>query len=295
MSAEAVVSVEGLSVDYGKAPILEGVSLEVPPGSVVALLGRNGAGKSSLVRCALGLQKPQRGRVRLFGEDSWSRRTRVMGRVGVVPEEPDAPALLTPWELVRFCAPLYPAWSDSHALERLRRFGVPLATPFGRLSKGQKGAVMLSLALAASPELLILDDPTLGLDAAVRSALYDELIQELADRQTSVLVTSHDLSGIETLADRVAILLGTGIALDEPLDAIKQRFRRLRCTGGASWEPFEVACSTELEWGREAVVTNFDEDRLSAFAARSGAADLEVGTLGLEEIFRAVAIPGGEL
>ncbi len=288
----AVLSVEDLSVSYGGRRALDGISLAAERGSVFALLGRNGAGKSSLVRCLLGLQKPQGGRVLLFGEDAWSQRQRVLARVGVVPEEPDAPPEMTARELIAFCGALYPTWSDVEAKERLRRLEVPLELAFGHLSKGQKGAVMLALALASQPELLVLDDPTLGLDVVARHALYDELIGELADRGTTVFVTTHDLAGIEALADRVAVLHDARLAVDEPMDSLKERFRRLRCAPGGSWEPFAPATAVEREWGREAVVTNFSEERLAEFAARGGG-DVEVGAVALEDIFLAVAGAGG--
>lgn len=304
MSIEGpVLSVERLTVRYGRRTALDGVSFEVPRGSVFALLGRNGAGKSSLVRCALGLQKPAGGAVRLFGEDAWTSRRRAMARIGVVPEQPDAPPEMTPAELLRFCGGLYPSWDDASARERLRRSDVPLDIPVGRLSKGQKGAVMLALALAAAPELLVLDDPTLGLDPVARRALYDELIGELADRGTTTLVTTHDLDGIEAIADRVGILAGAHLVVSESLDGLKERFRRVRCasTNGAfSWEPFVVATTLDRDWGREAVVTNFTDEHLDAFASRAGSGDVEVGTLSLEEIFLTVVsapaagAPGGQ-
>jgi len=263
---------------------------------VFALLGRNGAGKSSLVRCALGLQKPSVGAVRLFGEDAWHSRTRAMARVGVVPEEPDAPSDMTVGELLAFCAPLYPTWDDRAARARLDRSGVALGVPFGRLSKGQKGAVMLALALAPAPELLVLDDPTLGLDAVARHALYDELIGELADRGTTVLVTTHDLGGIEPIADRVGVLHGARIVLNEAVEDLKSRFRRIRCgapAGPFSWEPFDGIAGAESDWGREAVLTNFTDERLDAFVSRTGSSDVEVGPLSLEEIFLALVSPPG--
>jgi len=298
MSGEAVLSVEDLAVRYGPQTVLEGVSFQVPRGSVFALLGRNGSGKSSLVRCALGLQKPARGGVRLFGEDAWTARRRAMGRVGVVPEQPDAPPELTAGELLAFCAPFYPAWNDTSARDRLERYSVPPRVPFGRLSKGQKGAVMLALALAASPELLVLDDPTLGLDAVARRALYDELIGELADRGTTALVTTHDLDGIEPIADRVAVLRGAHLVANETLDALKARFRRIRCGPSAapfSWEPFEPITAAEKDWGREAVVGNFTEERLGAFRARTVSDNVEVVALSLEEIFLSLAGTAGGL
>ena len=142
-----------------------------------------------------------------------------MERVGVVPEEPDAPREMTPRQLGAFCARLYPSWDAKGYDARLSRFGVPPATAFGRLSKGQKGLTQLSLALAASPELLLLDDPTLGLDPVARHAFFDEIVTELADRGTTVVLTTHDLAGVERIADRVGILKDGRLLLCEETES----------------------------------------------------------------------------
>ena len=197
------IALDGLTVRYGHRLALDQVSLEVPEGSVYALLGRNGAGKSSLVRCLLGEQKPAAGRALLLGRDVWRERAAILAEVGVVPEDPNAPPAMTARQLSRFCSRLYPRWDAAGVEARLKRFGVPSGTPFGKLSKGQKGQVSLALALASSPRLLVLDDPTLGLDAVARKAVFEELIGELADRGTTVFITTHDLAGVERIADRV--------------------------------------------------------------------------------------------
>ena len=201
--------------------MIEGLSLAVPRGSVYALLGRNGAGKSSLLRVLLGQRPAAVGRVLLLGEDPWTRRTSLMARVGVVPEEPNAPPEMTPLQLSAFCARLHARWDAGAVAERLRRFEVPLERPFGSLSKGQKGAVSLALALGHAPELLLLDDPTLGLDVVARDAVFQEVIGDLADRGTTVFVTTHDLRAIEGIADHVAILHGGRLALAGALEALK--------------------------------------------------------------------------
>jgi ABC-2 type transport system ATP-binding protein len=295
-TAEApdVMAVAGLSVSYGGKAAIEDVSFQVPRGSVFVLLGRNGAGKSSLVRCVLGLQKPTRGEARLFGANVWHTRAQAMARVGVVPEEPDAPPEMTARELAAFCRRLYPAWDDASVTKRLARFGVPMNLPFGRLSKGQKGAVMLALCLAPQPEFLVLDDPTLGLDVVARQALYDELIGDLADRGATVFLTTHDLNGVESLATHVAILKGTRLVVDEDLDVLKARFRRIRCARPSrdavpTWAPFVTVSERAREWGVEAVVSNFEESALDAFTAQSGARDVEVETLSLEQVFVSLA------
>ncbi len=241
---ETVLKVEGLRVCYGRTRILEEVSLEVSRGSVYALLGRNGTGKTSLVRCLLGLQKPQGGRAALFGVDVWRDRPRALAHVGVVPEEPDAPPELTADALSRLCSRLHRQWDAAAVAGRLERFEVPRRVPFGRLSKGQKGGVLLSIALGHDPELLILDDPTLGLDVVSRNAVFLELIGELADRGTTVFMTTHDLAGVEGVADRVAILSDGRLALEGNLEALKVE-------RGASLEEIFVAVAGQQK-GRAA-------------------------------------------
>lgn len=215
------LEIEGLSVRYGRTHVIDGLTLAVPRGSVFALLGRNGAGKSSLLRVLVGQRPAAAGRVRLLGQDPWTRRTALMARVGVVPEEPDAPPEMTAAQLSALCARLNARWDAAAVAERLRRFEVPADRPFGRLSKGQKGAVMLALALGHSPELLLLDDPTLGLDVVARDAVFREVIGDLADRGTTVFVTTHDLRAIEGVADEVAILHEGRLALTGRLEALK--------------------------------------------------------------------------
>lgn len=296
-NASVPAAVEGLTVRYGRVTACAGVSLSVARGAVYALLGRNGAGKSSLVRCLLGQQKPSSGRAMLFGEDVWKARARLMARVGVVPEEPDAPPAMTARQIAGFCRRLYPSWDQAGVDRRLERFGVPPGVPFGRLSKGEKGEVMLAAALGHAPELLILDDPTLGLNAVSRKALYEELIGELADRGTTVFLTTQDLSGVEGIATRVGILKDGRLALDEEIETLKARFRRIRYGNDGSAE--RAAYGTELDafeavrvkvrgWGIDAVVSNFAESRFEQFRMIDGVVDAEVSPMSLEEIFLAV-------
>ncbi len=222
-----VLALERVTVRYGRTTALESVSFEVPQGSVFALLGRNGAGKSSAVRCLLGQRRPEAGRALILGKDAWKNRAEALARTGVVPEEPDMPPAMTADALVRFSSRLYARWDGRAVLERLERFGVPRSVPAGRLSKGQRAQLALALALGHSPEVLVLDDPTLGLDALARRDFFGELIGELADRGLTVLLTSHDLAGVERIADRVAVLNRGRIVLDDSLETLKSSFSAL--------------------------------------------------------------------
>lgn len=280
-----VLRASNVSIRYGRKIAVDDVSFTVEPGGVYALLGRNGAGKSSLVRCLLGQLRADRGSVELFGRDAWRGRARLMLRVGVVSEEADAPPASRVRNLAAFHARLYPQWQQGAFEERLARFGIASAERYGDLSKGQKKQVALAFALATSPELLILDDPTLGLDVVARKSLFEEVIADLADRGITVLITTHDLASVESIADRVGILKDGRLVLDEDAETLKARFRRVRVAGPAPvLAEAELVVASARSWGSgtEAIVTNYRETALEGLRA-------DTTRMSLEEIFIAVA------
>ena len=273
-----------LGVRYGRMVALEEVTFTVAPGQVYALLGRNGSGKTSLVRCLLGHQKPCSGHIELFEQDVWASRRSLMHRVGVVSEEPDAPPTMTTRQVLQFCAGLYPSWDAVGVEARLHRFRVPQELPFGKLSRGQKAQVSRALALGPRPSLRVLDDPTRGLAAVARREVYDELLGELAERGTTVFITTHDLAGIEGLADRVGILHQGRLLVDASLEDLKARYRKI------SWAPAQALRLEDLapygplgfrvgSLGGEAVLQG---DPAPLLAARP---EVQVQDLSLEELF----------
>lgn len=285
------IAVKNVSVRYGRRRAVEDVSLEVAPSTVYALLGRNGAGKSSLVRCILGQLRPTGGHVALFGEDVWRQRARLMERIGVVPEDPDAPPAMRVGELAHFTARLYSRWQQNAFDERIRRFEITPETRFNDLSKGQKKQVSLALALATAPDLVILDDPTLGLDVVAKKSLFEEVIADMADRGITVILTTHDLAPVEAIADRVGILREGRLVLDEDVEKLKARFRRIRFAA----QPMSLAASSLVtasmrQWGNgtEAVVSNYDDLAFERFRAEANISS-EIVPMTLEEIFIAVA------
>lgn len=295
------VVVDHLTVRYGRTTAVDDVSFTVDSGQVYALLGRNGAGKSSTISCLVGQRKAASGGCRIFDMDTWRSRRHVMARVGLVPETPDIPPGASARELGRFLGRIRPVWNEGDYEARLARVGVPRRLPSASLSKGQRRQLALAAVLASEPEVLILDDPTLGLDAVVRRTLLEELVGELADRGTTVLVTTHDLNGIEGIADRVGIMQRGRLVYNEPMDGLKKRFRRLRCVlaNGVSTaeaehalEPLEPAVVRVVGAGVDAVIGRADHDAIRAFRETTGVAEVEVEPLGLEEIF--VALCGGD-
>lgn len=299
--ADAVVRMDRLTVRYGKLTAVAGISFEVQKGCVYALLGRNGSGKSSSVRCLIGQQKPTSGRAELCGLSSWAKRRQAMARVGVVPENPDIPPETTAERIERFMAKVTPRWNRKDFFSRLESFGVPRRQRFERLSKGQQRQLALALALASSPELLVLDDPTLGLDAVARRELFEELVGDLADRRTTVFLTTHDLAGVEGIADRVGVLNEGSLLVDEPLVALKARFCRMRWMTPEGVTPESVASGlshlgvvTTGAMGRagEAVVSDFSEIGFERFRVEASVVVERVDSLSLEEIF--VALCGNQ-
>jgi len=284
--SDNAVRISDLTVRYGRMIAVDHAALDVARGSVYALVGRNGAGKSSLVRCMLGEQKPERGTASLLGQDAWAHRTSLMARVGVVSEDADAPPSMRVDAIARFSASLYPRWNRAAFDERLSRFSVAESARFGDLSKGQKKQVSVALALAHEPELLVLDDPTLGLDVVARKSLFEEVIADLADRGTTVFLTTHDLAGVETIVDRVAMMVDGRIVLDEELESLKSRFRRVRFAAARPAAVGNLATAAVRSWGTgtEMIVTNYDP------ASPLDAA--EVSPMSLEEIF--IAVTGEE-
>ncbi len=208
-----MVEVRQLSGRYGRTVAVDQVSLGVAPGEVYPLLGRNGAGKSSLLRCLLGQQREARGQARLCPRDAWRARQHVLRRVGVIPEESDLPPALGAGALAEFAARPYPMWDAQFVRERLARQGVGQDMPVAKLSRGQRAQLLLTLALGHHPAVLVLDDPTLGLDVVARREVWDSLIVELADRGTTVFLTTHDVAGVEGVADRSAFWRAGGCSL----------------------------------------------------------------------------------
>jgi ABC-2 type transport system ATP-binding protein len=286
------IRIADMTVRYGRRVAVDAASLTVPRGSVYALLGRNGAGKSSLVRCALGQQRATSGNAELLGEDSWKHRTRLMERIGVVAEDADAPPEMRVQQLGAFCASLYSRWDGKAFDARLDRFGIAQRARFGELSKGQKKQVSLALALATAPQVIVLDDPTLGLDVVARKSLFDEVIAELADRGTTVFLTTHDLAGVEGIADRIAIMNGGRIVLEEELETLKGRFRRIRFAAqpvALESASFRTALVRSWGAGTEAIVSNYDDLTFERLRSNATIQTADVSAMTLEEIFIAVA------
>ena len=189
------------------------------------LVGENGAGKTTLIKHILGLLRAERGSVRVFGCDPTADPVAVLSRIGYLSEQNDLPPWMRVDELLRYSRAFYPTWDDAYADELRRTFGLGLAAKVKTLSKGQKARLGLLIALAYRPELLVLDEPSSGLDPVVRRDILEAIIRTIADEGRTVLFSSHLLEEVERVADHVTMLHDGKVALSAPLQALKESHR----------------------------------------------------------------------
>lgn len=216
-----MIRVEGVTKRFGAHTAVDAVSLDVPPGCVFALLGENGAGKTTLVRMLLGLVPPDDGAIRVFGLDSRRHGEALRRRVGYVPERPTLYEWMTAAEIGWFTAGFYGDGFEQHYRNLLDQYRVPTRRKIGKMSKGMRAKVALSLAMAHEPELLVLDEPTSGLDTLVRREFLQSMVDVAAQGRT-VLLSSHLIGEVERVADRVAIVRDGRVMANDPLVELKQ-------------------------------------------------------------------------
>jgi ABC-2 type transport system ATP-binding protein len=290
MTDEPVIEMRGVTKSFGRKPVLRGVDMVVPPGQTFAFLGRNGQGKTTTIRTLLGLLRPDAGHVRVLGLDPAVDPLEIRRRVGYVAEDQVMFGWMRVGQLLSFVAPFYPTWDAARAKELVDRYELPLRTRVKHLSKGQGVRVALMLALAHRPELVILDDPTLGLDPIMRKEFLRDLVTHLQGERVSVFFSSHLLYEIEPVADSVVILDKGRVLRQAATDDLRASVKRL--VAPAEAEAIVRALPGLLDVtraGREvtAVVSHVAAARPALAAA--GVAVREVD-LNLDEIFEAFVI-----
>jgi ABC-2 type transport system ATP-binding protein len=285
----AVIEFTGVSKYYGRTAALENLSLEVPPGVVFALLGENGAGKTTAIKLMLGLTEPTGGEVRVLGLDSRREALAIRRRVGYLPERPTLYEWMTAAEIGWFTAGFYGNGFEHYYRTLVQGFRVPLDRKLNQLSKGMRAKVALSLAMAHSPELLILDEPTSGLDTMVRREFLESMVDIAAEGRT-VLLSSHQIGEVERVADIVAIVHAGRLLAVERLDMLKQTTRQLTVTVAESTTPLPPMDGQTIydrrrgrQW--DVLVRGIEEPAIEALRYAAGVVAVEARTPSLEEIF----------
>jgi ABC-2 type transport system ATP-binding protein len=222
---ETVITVSDLTRRFGTKKALASVSLSIPRGAVYGLVGENGAGKTTLIKHLLGLLRAQSGAVRVFGLDPVADPVGVLSRIGYLSEERDLPGWMSVDELLRYSRAFYPGWDDAYAEELRQAFELDASATIRNLSKGQAARAGLLVALAYRPELLVLDEPSTGLDPVVRRDILDAIIRTIADEGRTVLFSSHLLDEVERVADHVTMISHGTIVMSGTLTEIRESNR----------------------------------------------------------------------
>jgi ABC-2 type transport system ATP-binding protein len=295
-SGELAVSTRELSKWYGFQRALDNVSLQVPTGAVYLLVGPNGAGKSTMLKILVGLVRPTRGTASVLGVDALAQSTLVRANVGYVPEQQTwGYGWMRAGRLLEHHAQYFPSWDAAYARKLCGTFEVALDSKVHALSKGQARRLHFVMALAHRPPLLVLDEPTDGLDPVMRDATLGAVVEHLADTPTTVLLSTHHVTEVEHLADHIGVLRNGELCAQMPLSELRRDLRRYRAEIPVGWQGASLLGDAVLRrattrnevdwtiWGEEA--------RIAEELETAGATMRAASPLSLEEATIALLAP----
>lgn len=282
------VATHDLSLRYGRETALDRIDLRVEEGSIYVLAGANGAGKSSAMKLLLNLERPDSGRAEVFGLDTTAEGPRVRAQIGYIPEtHVQSQGWVTCARLIQYVSRHYPSWDAAYAGRLIGIFDVPLHRKVGSLSKGESRRLQFVLALSHRPPLLLLDEPTDALDPIVRNRTLTTLAEHLADAPTTVVISTHHIGEVESLADHIGVLRAGRLTAQISRDDLRRTMRRYRAEVGEGWRPpseLRVSSLRRPSGGREveALIIG-EESEVIARLTSGGATVREVTTPDLED------------
>ncbi|MEM9366304.1 MAG: ABC transporter ATP-binding protein [Planctomycetota bacterium] len=286
------IEVQRVSKRYGDCLALDAVDMTVPEGKVFALLGENGAGKTTLIKILTGFLKPDWGNASILGLDCQREARLLRHRIGYVADSPPLYEWMTPTEIGWFTSAFYDETFEGVYRKLIEEYQVPFHTKIKSLSKGQRAKVALALATAHDPDLLILDEPTAGLDPIVRRQFLESMVDRTVGGR-SVLLSTHHINEVERVADVVAMVHHGRMKLVQPLDVLKERTQIVTATiddAHAELIPPKAEILSHTLRGRQSrwVVADLAEGWEPEFVAQGGVRNHHTSRPSLEEIFVAV-------
>ncbi len=286
---DIAIELAGVNKRFGRAVAVDNLSLEVPHGTVFGFVGPNGAGKTTTILMLMGLLPADAGRITVLGLDAARDAQAIRTRVGYVPEQHLMYRWMRVGELTRFCSKLYPTWNDDLCRQLLARFELPQGKKVKALSKGSLAKLSLLLAVAHDPELLVLDEPTAGVDPLVREEFLSSVLETACGQRRTVLFSSHTLSDVQRLADNVGIIHHGRLLCHAPVADLLNGTKRIRLAMDTTappamppWVIFHAASGRELT----ATVTGFGPDKLEWFQQCKALQVVQVADVGLEDVFK---------
>lgn len=288
---DRVIETSDLKKGYGALEAVSGLNLTVPRGSIYGFLGRNGSGKTTTIKMLLGMVHPTSGEVRVFGKrpDHIDEGVDIRRRVGFVSEEKQLYAGMTVEQIIKFTRPFYPTWGPALERRLLDLFELPLKQKVGKLSKGNRARLALLLALARGADLLILDEPSSGLDPAMTEAMLQVLVSQAAVDGVTVFFSTHHIAEVEQIADHVCIIEKGQAVIDGPLDELRDTYRRINLVFSteAPASLLEVGGIEQVrrEGGALSLLARRNVDQIVARARSMNAVSVDVMPVTLKEIF----------
>lgn len=290
MSSELSIETSGLCKRFKRKRAVDNLDLQIPSGKVFGFIGPNGAGKSTTLKMLMGLLPKTSGSARVLGLDPDRRPIALRQRVGYVPETHTMYGWMSVGQLLGFCSSLYDRWNDADAKELQKLFELDPYWKIRHLSKGMKAKLALLIAVAHDPELLILDEPTGGLDPLVREEFLDGVLRSICERSRTVMFSSHTLSDVQRLADVVGIIHEGQLLMSCPTEELLTATKRIRAVLANGCQPGDPAPGTVWQHanGREWLMTvrGFTSETVSFLEQRYQVSSIEVIDLGLEDIFK---------
>lgn len=286
---QPLISIQNLEKRYRDCEALAGVTLEVPPGVVFALLGENGAGKTTMIKCLTGFERPTSGTAKILGMDCHRDSMEIRRRIGYVSDQPALYDWMRIDEIGWFTSAFYPEGFLKRYHELIAHYELPLNRKIRQLSKGQRAKVALSLAVSHDPEVLILDEPTSGLDPVVRRQFLESMVDRAAIGKT-VFLSSHQINEVERVADWVAIMHQGKIRVMQPLNELKESVKDVRVTLGDSMVEVPLPEGEVLHQDRSGrqlrmLVLGLNDSDLDAIRVASGVVSVDAIHPSLEDIF----------
>jgi ABC-2 type transport system ATP-binding protein len=289
---DLVIETHSLQKQYGRTSAVDGLEMHVPRGSVYGFLGRNGAGKTTTIRLLAGLIQPAGGHARVLDLDPQTDRISLLERTSFVIDKMLLPSM-TGNDLVRFNREFFPRWSDALASKYTDALEIPMKQKFRKLSGGNQTKLCLLLALSQGAELVVLDEPTAGLDPIVTDQLLRIIVDDFAGEGRTLLLSSHHLSEVERVADWIGIIDHGKLLLEAQLDDVRANFRRVRAMGeNLRLPPRNEILQTRTGEGTTEYVLRGNAEAFTATLRNQGATVLDVSPMNLQEIFLEVVGKG---
>ena len=285
---EHAIEVTRLSRRFGKTLALDEISLHMEPGRVYGLVGAKGQGKTTLIKHLLGLLRAQQGSVRVFGLDPVQNPVEVLQRIGYLSEERDLPDWMRIDELLRYTAAYYPNWSQDYAQELLTTFRLNERKKIKELSKGMRAQAGLIAAVSHRPDLLLLDEPSTGLDPVVRKDILNAIIRAVADDGRTAIFSSHLLDEVEMMSDYVFMIDQGRLVMEGELDSIKERHWLVEAkfpSGFTAAEDIEGVLAAENTTGSWIMICEGEEASIATAIGAQDGTLVKSRTASLQEIF----------